>query len=1645
MNNQTVVNLVDIIPDLPLIVKDEVVRDALITAINKFFDEMVNIVFLNGDENVGKTTLASQFCRSKPSSCFGLFLGSANSYSFEIPNIRWGLYSQLKWVLDGVRGDPQFEPSDKDIRYMINVLQRRAHTVNEKYYFVVDGLAEVPEDIYEKVKDYIFEIMPIGAKNIGVLVTGDSSGVDKYNLNKKISKRSVLCTSFGWGETRDYFGGMVEKEKLESIHKVCKGNPGYLASAKRLIESGQDFGEDLSRLPDALPELFEMEWEDVLKKGGIAESVLSVAAFALSPFSTKEIAGLLAVENECVDNVVESLSFVDKDDSGFVFFVNNAYKRFACKKLEKKKKPITETIVDDFMSRPDDDDTIQYLPKYLSKNGRKEELLKVLDGSHLIRLMSKNKSISSLLEYVDYGIGAAGNGEEGYRLHLAKSSIYSLTGAVASRSEVLAALALGNEEKAFFIAESAPVDEDRLYLLSAIARECNGWPEESKQQLANNIEVISRRVNPALIGEERCAEIAADIFGICPEVAIDMVEGSLDKNEKNTRDWALTRLSFNVLSRGSESTENDAIDIVKSRISDVRFRDFFNAAEKVINSDSPDVFKSVVEKLKRNSDKLLFMRQWCGLNRKSPLSYLVTREAIDVAISDTDFVPSATFYNDISITLPYASNKKSVKDIIHLIDGQKGIVREKGPTREFVQLQLVLAEAEKSYSYSACFDRVADLYLGYVDCIEDIVVKANCLASMMAFLSKVDKSKKMESEEGLHSSIKKDFLLAFDEALLCTADQAETFGQLVSVLANEFPVEALRICQSLNTVWRRDEAYTCFIDEVISNDDENINWESVKKALLRIKSPDSYDDAVHAVCERIAFLELGEFGLKVADEYIEYAYKIKRPSVRARSLVCILSYYSNGDASVGRQESIKNKVYEAWSSIDTPWIKIDTGFKICADVVSVDKELAKLYWEKSEALKTEVGSAESEDSSTAEFYATRLAIRSFYALVVSGKNTPNDLAKIEQVIACTECCGAKASHWSLVSLAYYMAGQEQESKRIFFKHVQPGIVSLKKVNKAAADKITLLCAPAWWAAHEGSAIEEAESLGWPYSDRFFYRVGKFILEKVWPDDPYHANPSEHYNIDYTDCLALINIIDRIENDSGAAEIIRNLVHSVCNLYKKAKITGEQKGLIVSKVELLIDNKFPSYGYISHNGYQIYLKSYLSCLKPMNWPEWESIISEAKCIPNSSDRVFVLSAIIENIPSKHKTHRDALILDVMSMVSNIRSSSDKLGRYYNMAEMFWSVDAAVARKCIKEGLLKSANDDCSSAASRQRDLIDLAHKVDPSLPDQIISSNDADPARKKIRESIDRQSEVIDFRKSLVSDKGDYQDLIKKNKDALPRASWKNLGLLHAGKASQLTASQCMAISRSASDFSLVMSFPVYSWIIESIRLRYAKTPQANDYIRPLFDSFCDNVLLLEGMVRIAFGDEGGVSLQESVSPSGENSVLIGKGDRDKALALISDWLYENKPEEIFWSDPYFCPESLEMIYLVSKSSPDSSVWVLTSLKTQQDKNLTDNIQDKYKSAWGRQYGEISHPQTDIAVLGMEGSGGSPIHDRWIVSNVGGIRIGTSFKSLGGDKDSEISFMGADECLSVRRNLEGYLFRRVKEKDGRKIRVSFFGL
>ncbi len=76
---------------------------------------------------------------------------------------------------------------------------------------------------------------------------------------------------------------------------------------------------------------------------------------------------------------------------------------------------------------------------------------------------------------------------------------------------------------------------------------------------------------------------------------------------------------------------------------------------------------------------------------------------------------------------------------------------------------------------------------------------------------------------------------------------------------------------------------------------------------------------------------------------------------------------------------------------------------------------------------------------------------------------------------------------------------------------------------------------------------------------------------------------------------------------------------------------------------------------------------------------------------------------------------------------------------------------------------------------------------------------------------------------------------------------------------------------------------------------------------------------------------------------------------------------------------------------------------------------------------------------------FEASGDLPIHDRWWITQGHGLRMGTSFNSLGGKRESEISILADHEIVQREQEIDEFLNFRKREHNGERLNIHAFSI
>jgi hypothetical protein len=278
---------------------------------------------------------------------------------------------------------------------------------------------------------------------------------------------------------------------------------------------------------------------------------------------------------------------------------------------------------------------------------------------------------------------------------------------------------------------------------------------------------------------------------------------------------------------------------------------------------------------------------------------------------------------------------------------------------------------------------------------------------------------------------------------------------------------------------------------------------------------------------------------------------------------------------------------------------------------------------------------------------------------------------------------------------------------------------------------------------------------------------------------------------------------------------------------------------------------------------------------------------------------------------------------------------------------------------------------------------------------------------------------------------------------LSKLGWSLFRALNSGRVQTFHPADIRPYLEAAAGQPLRQSFSILSWYIENAVIRFARTEQATSFLRPMLDATIVGAQLA--------GQVAGRSLirlkalkHQSAQLSVAQSLMVTPGTRDEAVQVLSTWFERQLGKVVKICDPYFGPGDLSWLQIIRTARPGCSIQIMTARKNQPPTGPDEELEDIYVNTWRRLYDQTA-PIAEIAIIGGERTKDSPIHDRWIVSESVGLRLGTSLNSLGLTKDSEISEMSPSDVAQKLCEIDQYLSREKTEHRGEKLRLTKFGL
>ncbi|MBI1924586.1 ATP-binding protein [Candidatus Poribacteria bacterium] len=1353
MSKVEVMDLTVVCRSFPESPAPEIHREHLLDTIDKIFEGNTHLIVVEGAEGIGKTTLLAQYAKRHPDHVLSLFIKPTSRLAYDPEYLRLVLSEQVHWALHKKVLD--FEPLDESfLRTQWTKLQKQAQRNRETFYFIIDGLQDIPkEDL--RIQDIILkEILPLGLSGFRFLLAGDLGQLSDV-IHKSIPRKSFPLSGFSLDETERYLKNLnLDRQSFEDVHKMCQGVPGYLAIVSRMLQSGADIENISTEGPDNLPDFLAIELRKIETISDEQKKLLAVIAYGRKGYPIEDLARILGLENTTIESFVQGLGFVTIDpQNNEVSFVSEAHRKHAANQLRNLKEEANNLLIDDLLKDPDSNTTLTHLPDYYEQAGRLNEILDYLTPDHFTKVLEHSQSLHPVHHRAELGLMTAGKlnqNEALMRFSMQKSVITELDGAEIWRSEIEARMSLKDYDSAMALAQSTVLKEDRLHLLAIMAKIKREQGLVPEPELMEQIRLLYDQIDQKALGE-RAVEIASDLICSDPDLAIKMVETAMSTNEDpNALDWAFAKMSIAALDANRDQPQlSDIVEKTRPRIKDPKAKEFSAAVSFFCGDYSAAEVIEHVNKLDIQN-RLFFLRHWAIANQERDDATDVIDYSLDLLIKNTPYTPKTRDLREIAMPLPSVSDESKARQLVGRFDSHKGFIKNLGTTEDYVRLQLLLAQTESKYDFQAACNRVLEVYWE-ISKLDELAMKTECLAWLVVSQDNIDPQGIFESKEGLYTVTEEELQSNIKQLLLTTAEHYHAVRGPIRALAKAKPEIALELAKSLNTQDRRDQAILELIDAAIEIPANKFNLTFIKTAVDGIVDSDCRDKALVKVMNRLSAIDnhLETSVMANALPLINSITDIKDAYARCKACCFGYSFLTKQDAGKysGLASDLLQRLETAWEAIDVGWRKVDTGFQITRTLATNSPEIARKYLDLTDQIRDEI-IMDAEAPALTYLACLRLAIRAYNGLLANNINTEEDMERLTALIYRIPSNGERAGLWG--ALRCFIHKDSDTGQRIIADHVKPLLQDIADGDEYYRLQVLIEMAPALFCAHQATALEMIAKMPHPKRDEAYDQICEFLLRKLPPSEPYDGLPGKGFLLSYEEAVDICNLLKLMNTDYIISHYIEAIADSLVSKRTRDCLTKQQKTDIADRLESILDSKLPDQQNIKHDGYKIAAQAQVARIRRDDSQVWKNLIQASRNIPNIADQALVLCEIATALPSKVRSERDPIIAEAKNLIDSIPADLDRINRYINLALMMVGVEEVpTARECLRAAMVFSVKaNDPDLIYPSQRRIIDLAHKIDPSHTATLALLVDDDPARANAQAALKHRLQLLDLKKKI---------------------------------------------------------------------------------------------------------------------------------------------------------------------------------------------------------------------------------------------------------------------------------------------------------
>lgn len=1580
-------------------------RDVFIEYLETQLDGEQQVAFVDGEPGVGISTLLSQFAKKHNYSCVSYFIKGVPGVFPRPSDIKKSIAKQLYFYAYGKTIESSLD-NEVEIEAIYLDIIKAVRIKKDTLYFVFDGFSHFGSDALDSLRQ-IFSTLPW--KKAKFIFSGQSSSILPFlpPRVKYIQTNSVL--RFSSDEVCGYLKHTcpdISDGDITSIYSITKGLAKNISFVQEYYSRNQNVDIILSSIhcPD---NLYEFELEEI-SITPMASKVLALLTYSVVPLHIEDIISILDVPSALIEEALKVLSDHIVVADNVVSLRYEGFRKFLWTYLISSKKDIELLLISFFERSKDQNSAFVYLPSLYKSTNNSESLLSYLSSANVRDLFIQKQSQAALNEQCEYGFRTCENdlsnhAGEAFRFAINKSSSKEIEKNELWDSEIEALLAVGETDKAFSLANNIFILEERLKSFLIIAVKGRDLSATVKEELRSSIDYLCGVIDFEHI-PDKSFELAKLMIPYDFEKSLVIIErlASISKDQQFT-DKLYTIVS---LSASRDITEGNLtnFDVVNSRIQDGNLRQMTKAMKSIFEKDTSEQILSHIQALPNVNQRIFLLQYWIPDHLDVPGIGDIVLYAINCVIETSNVdIPKASLLSQICCPLPKMAKNDIIKVAKLLDDVQESTSSH---SVEYTVLSLSLIEAIAKFDEDDAYNRLTDLYLLISD-ISDKSIAVYCKSLILGRYNNLGSLEHLEASFIPQAKLLDEIDKEISSLLVVSAYHLKILEGPIKALVSSHPSFIQAQITKINTIERRSRASLIAAKEYCQQKSvKEYDWDYIRSLIEGI----SYD-----VMDRAEPLKVLTHEIINSDESLDvltrrlHAFKdlfwnVEHPYDKAFILVRLYNWLRKQKSDNSIVNEIRDELMKSWDKIDIPWMKLDVGFYLSKKLSLTSQEEAKMMLEKVSNIKSSVVFS-SLSCVNAFVECLDLYVHSIGILIRKNMITKNHLFEFKNISENVNSYGDSIILWSKIALEYKIANNEQEFKSLCSDHINVNFDNFSDYDKK---RIVYNIAPCLFYSYPQLLWRTLDLYDESFRAACLHNLTHFIYYKhPYPDDISISN--KPFALSFSDYSDLLQIMEKATDDNTLFEI----VDVSCKSLKEnigRKISNDQRNRVASDMLDLVKAKFPTHGGIQHDGYKIACEIAIDAVTQKgNYKaaELNAIEARIQSINNFADISFVYfycAAFLQK--SESKLH---FLQKGFEYAERISSSYDKANRF----DLCLNVCLGCAQSSIKGYFPKVIDSLLTNKDSDIRDyknLIDLAYEYDEHLADLLIEKVDQDPARQYSRKQLRLYA---DSNKRIKNANKNFQEVNSLSVAELRTYFKRHLSDLIKGTVGILPISESFPVLKCIYDNSIVDTSVMILYFMENASRQVAFSASQKCLIENIYDSLLSNLNII---LSLSSDTQERLKRIDALIQNRriEDSSVVGIGERDKAIAHISDWFSANSFNSLFIIDPYFSPDDMDWLKVLFDINLNINIEVLAH------KNKSIETFDEYNEKWSR-ISEISNHNIKIHIVYYKDDiNNGPLHDRWWIGIGNDVKSGIKLSSVSslGNKETDIENIPSDKIDSI---------------------------